>query len=61
MDRISIKGDLGTVKWIGELPGKEGTWFGIEWDDPARGKHGGELEGTSYFTTRHPTSGSFLK
>lgn len=39
----------------------QGTWLGIEWDDPKRGKHNGTIEGRHYFYTLHPTAGSFIR
>ena len=27
-------------------------WLGVEWDDPARGRHSGEHGGRQYFVTR---------
>ena len=29
-----------------------GEWYGIEWDDPDRGKHDGTHEGVKYFECR---------
>uniref|UniRef100_A0A8C8XQ06 Tubulin-specific chaperone E n=2 Tax=Panthera TaxID=9688 RepID=A0A8C8XQ06_PANLE len=36
-------------------------WLGVEWDNPARGKHDGSHEGIVYFKCRHPTGGSFVR
>jgi len=60
-ERICHKGFYGTIRFLGEIQGKQGTWVGVEWDDPSRGKHSGEVEGTQYFTTKHPGHASFLK
>ena len=30
-----------------------GEWYGIEWDDPDRGKHDGTHEGVKYFECRY--------
>uniref|UniRef100_A0A8D0HGZ2 Tubulin-specific chaperone E n=1 Tax=Sphenodon punctatus TaxID=8508 RepID=A0A8D0HGZ2_SPHPU len=38
-----------------------GLWLGVEWDNPHRGKHNGNHEGTQYFSCRHPTGGSFIR
>ncbi|XP_044895850.1 tubulin-specific chaperone E isoform X1 [Felis catus] len=38
-----------------------GLWLGVEWDNPARGKHDGSHEGIVYFKCRHPTGGSFVR
>lgn len=40
---------LGTVRYAGAVPPTKGAWLGVEWDDPARGKHDGSHEGTPYF------------
>ena len=48
-DRISVNGDLGSVKWSGAILGSKGTWLGVEWDDPARGRHSGTKDGVHYF------------
>lgn len=47
--RLSLKGHLCTVRFIGSVQGKSGEWLGVEWDDPARGKHNGTFEGVKYF------------
>ncbi|XP_019631019.1 PREDICTED: tubulin-specific chaperone E-like [Branchiostoma belcheri] len=59
--RIICDENYGTVRYVGEVPPTKGLWFGVEWDDPSRGKHDGAHEGTRYFTTRHPTGGSFVR
>ncbi|KMU87579.1 tubulin-specific chaperone E [Coccidioides immitis H538.4] len=48
---------------LGQVQGTDGEWLGVEWDDPARGKHSGELKGVKYFECRSnsPTAGSFLR
>ncbi|KAK2709491.1 tubulin-specific chaperone E-like [Artemia franciscana] len=51
----------GTVKYIGKVDSQPGIWLGIDWDTPERGKHDGTYKGIKYFTTRYPTSGSFIK
>ena len=53
---------LGTVLFVGSIPGKEGTWVGLEWDDISRGKHEGSVQGTQYFKClRGPNSASFVR
>ncbi|XP_069174271.1 tubulin-specific chaperone E-like [Procambarus clarkii] len=59
--RIECEGARGTVKWIGEIPTTQGQWYGIDWDDAARGRHNGSHNGVKYFETRFPTSGSFVR
>jgi len=62
--RIESEGYYGTIRFVGNLQAKVSqdiTWFGIEWDKHYRGKHDGSYGGIRYFTTRHPSSGSFLR
>lgn len=49
------------LKSIFQVAGYNGTWLGIEWDDPKRGKHDGIVAGMRYFKTKHPTSGSMIR
>lgn len=63
-DRIStVDNDLGTIRFIGTLPvwGDKTIAYGIEWDDPTRGKNNGDLNGIQYFTPIIPGSGTFIK
>lgn len=61
-NRVSYQGDLCTIKWIGELPQWAGVQaYGVEWDDPSRGKHNGWLNNIQYFNTVVPMAGSFVK
>lgn len=50
--RISLNSHAGTVKFIGHVENSIGTWIGVEWDDPARGKHDGCKDGKRYFNCR---------
>lgn len=50
-----------TVKYVGEVQGQTGVWVGLEWDDPARGKHDGSTGGSRYFHCRQAGAGSFLR
>ncbi|EFW21403.1 tubulin-specific chaperone [Coccidioides posadasii str. Silveira] len=61
--RRSYDGSLCTIRYIGKVQGTDGEWLGVEWDDPARGKHSGEHKGVKYFECRSnsPTAGSFLR
>ncbi|KAH7343296.1 hypothetical protein B0J17DRAFT_641814 [Rhizoctonia solani] len=60
--RIRIGEDYGTVLFIGDVAGTNGTWLGIEWDAGSkRGKHSGDRNGVQYFTCRAPNSGSFVR
>lgn len=47
--RRSYDGNACTVRYVGEVQGTSGTWLGVEWDDPRRGKHTGEYNGVRYF------------
>ncbi|GFQ76967.1 tubulin-specific chaperone E [Trichonephila clavata] len=59
--RIHCDGEYGTVLYVGQISGMDGTWLGIEWDNPSRGKHSGSHNNVIYFTTRIPNAGSFIK
>ena len=47
--RLSTRGDLCTVRYVGAIAGKKGSWLGVEWDDATRGKHTGTFDGLEYF------------
>ncbi|KAF7185250.1 Tubulin-specific chaperone E [Pseudocercospora fuligena] len=61
--RLSLKGQVCTVRYVGPVEGKAGDWLGVEWHDPARGKHNGTHEGKQYFKCRSSssTAASFLR
>ncbi|XP_054740592.1 tubulin-specific chaperone E [Anastrepha obliqua] len=59
--RIKVGDNYGTVKYVGEVSGYTGSWLGIEWDNPQRGKHNGCVDGRHYFHTQHPNAGSFVR
>lgn len=50
--RLSLKRDRCTIRYVGTVAGKKGQWLGVEWDDAIRGKHDGAVEGTRYFTCK---------
>ncbi|KAI4729240.1 hypothetical protein E4T49_03037 [Aureobasidium sp. EXF-10728] len=54
--RLSTKGERCTVRYVGEVKGKQGQWLGVEWDDPTRGKHSGTHDGVEYFKCRSSPS-----
>ncbi|ESO94310.1 hypothetical protein LOTGIDRAFT_189635 [Lottia gigantea] len=60
-DRIVSEDHYATIKYIGEVPPTKGEWLGVEWDEPDRGKHDGKHNDKQYFTTKHETSGSFIR
>lgn len=51
-DRLSYDGAPCTVRYVGAVKGTSGSWLGVEWDDPARGKHDGSHKGDRYFTCK---------
>jgi hypothetical protein len=62
-DIVEVPGGMsGTVKFIGAVDGKNGTFAGVQLSNPyaARGKNSGEVEGRYYFRTTIPGSGIFL-
>ncbi|KAI8145852.1 hypothetical protein BJV82DRAFT_602482 [Fennellomyces sp. T-0311] len=62
-DRIQVKEDFATVRFVGTVDGSKGEWLGVEWDDPARGKHDGSHNGKRYFASSsgQPTACSFIR
>ncbi|XP_037047366.1 tubulin-specific chaperone E [Bradysia coprophila] len=59
--RVRVGNDVGTIKFIGELKHHSGLWYGIEWDDPNRGKHNGCVDGIQYFSCDEPLAGSMIR
>ncbi|KAI0983747.1 hypothetical protein GJ496_004053 [Pomphorhynchus laevis] len=61
--RISVKGKSvnATIRYIGEIDGKQGIWYGIEWDDKSEGTNDGTLGDRVYFSTTQTRSGSFIR
>jgi Leucine-rich repeat (LRR) protein len=58
--RIVYDDHIGTIRYQGPVKGKEGEWFGVEWDDPQRGKHSGTVGDVEYFQTKLDNAGSFF-
>ncbi|KAI5477378.1 FAD-dependent pyridine nucleotide-disulfide oxidoreductase [Pseudohyphozyma bogoriensis] len=54
---------LGTVRFHGRVGATSGEWYGVEWDDPARGKHSGvhHESGQKYFDVRLRDSATFIR
>lgn len=50
--RVTVNNYIGTIRFVGTVHSTTGTWVGIEWDDPRRGKHDGSKDGIPYFTCR---------
>lgn len=44
-----------------QVTGHSGIWLGIDWDDAARGKHDGSVNGITYFCTRFAQLNKKLK
>ncbi|VEL07170.1 unnamed protein product [Protopolystoma xenopodis] len=59
--RVTNDDYLGTIKYVGPLPGSKSFWLGIDWDNETRGRHSGIFNGVQYFLTTFPTSGSFVR
>lgn len=47
--RLSYDSELCTVRYVGRIPPWSVIAYGVEWDDPKRGKHDGNLAGIRYF------------
>jgi len=47
--RLHIGADRATVRYVGSIDGQSGDWVGLEWDNAARGKHDGSVNGRRYF------------
>ncbi|KAK5123133.1 hypothetical protein LTR85_003331 [Meristemomyces frigidus] len=61
--RLALRRQFCTVRYVGTVADKPGEWLGVEWDDLQRGKHNGTHGGVTYFTCRSssPTAASFLR
>ncbi|KAE8445016.1 hypothetical protein EG329_014022 [Mollisiaceae sp. DMI_Dod_QoI] len=62
-DLVDVPGSMhGTVKFIGSVQGKKGTFAGVELSEEfaSRGKNNGDVDGVSYFTTSMHGAGIFL-
>ncbi|KAK7521866.1 hypothetical protein IWZ03DRAFT_357457 [Phyllosticta citriasiana] len=62
-DIVDVPGQMhGSVKFIGSVKGKAGTFVGVELSKEyaSRGKNDGNVDGTYYFNTSIPGSGIFL-
>ena len=61
-DRLQVGEHICTIRYIGTIAvWKDELTFGVEWDDPERGKHSGALYGVNYFSTIKENAGSFIK
>ncbi|CAM1506535.1 Fc.00g061760.m01.CDS01 [Cosmosporella sp. VM-42] len=62
-DVVDVPGGMfGTVRWVGSVAGKKGTFAGVELDQnfAARGKNNGDVDGISYFNTTVLGAGIFV-
>ncbi|KAL3419226.1 CAP-Gly domain containing protein [Phlyctema vagabunda] len=62
-DVVDVPGSMhGTVKFLGTIPGKKGTFAGVELSEEFafKGKNNGDVDGVSYFTTSIRGAGIFL-
>ena len=65
--RVELNEKTAKIKYVGPLKHKKDCnekeiWLGLEWEDKARGKHNGTVEGFEYFkTTNGDNSGSLIK
>lgn len=62
-DRLLIAKAKATARYVGAVDGHDGTWVGVEWDDPTRGKHNGAVGGRRYFICESAaaTAASFIR
>ena len=60
--RVEVNKNFATIRFVGQLIGQSGTWYGVEWDKPGTGKHQGEYNGIQYFTvSTEEKSASFVR
>ena len=55
---------VATVRYVGPVDGQAGTWVGLEYDEPGRGKHDGSHAGRRYFSCSPgagPAAGSLVR
>ncbi|KAJ2747815.1 hypothetical protein GGI20_000110 [Coemansia sp. BCRC 34301] len=55
---IPSQGLRGTLRFLGPIDGKQGSWAGIELDEVGKGKNDGSVAGKSYFVCP-PSTGIF--
>ena len=58
--RVVAKGQRGTIRYVGEVYGQDGTWVGIELDKVGCGKNDGMAHEHRYFTCP-PKTGIFMR
>lgn len=52
-ERVQLKGQPGTVRYVGRTDFAPGEWVGLEFDTPT-GKNNGTVQGKEYFQCTHP-------
>lgn len=57
---VTVHGDDGVVRYIGEADFSPGQWVGIELQQP-KGKNDGSVQGRRYFDCRGPKYGIFVR
>lgn len=61
-DRLQVGTDLCTIRYSGVIDKwPETITYGVEWDEPARGKHSGSYNGHHLFHTSVEGAGSLIK
>ncbi|KAJ2064109.1 hypothetical protein GGH13_006206 [Coemansia sp. S155-1] len=55
---IPLQNLRGTLRFLGPIDGKQGTWAGVELDEVGKGKNDGSVAGKSYFVCP-PNTGIF--
>ena len=50
--RLRHENFRGTIRYVGEIDGQKGVWYGVDWDDESRGKHDGSINGKRYFQAK---------
>lgn len=59
--QVSVRDDIGTVRYIGPTEFAPGTWVGVELEEP-KGKNDGSVQGTEYFKCkRNGNYGVFVR
>jgi hypothetical protein len=58
---LRYTGPVATQKASQTEAERDRIWLGVEWGDPARGKHSGTHLGVKYFTSRVEGAASFLR
>lgn len=61
-ERLKIGEDFCTIRFVGYIKEwSDEVVYGVEWDNPARGKHNGTVKGKQYFKSHKSGAASFIK